>query len=146
MKQYHSAFTNEQNMKKIICIGAAFACISAFVGCGNKNAKTSENTTEADTINLIGQWTTSNPNDSTAQLGIELKENGIASSINMPTLPYDQWTKVNDSTVAIHGKSILDGEEIELTDTFDLDKEKSVLKQRNTDIEYSLSPNSSPSK
>lgn len=93
MKQYHSAFTNEQNMKKIICIGAAFACISAFVSCGNKNAKTSENTTEADTINLIGQWTTSNPNDSTAQLGIELKENGIASSINMPTLPYDKWTK-----------------------------------------------------
>ena len=41
-----------------------------------------------------------------ASKSVELKENGEAATINMETLPYDKWTKVNDSTVVIHGKSV----------------------------------------
>ena len=69
-------------------------------------------------------------------MGVELKANGIAASINMPTLPYDHWKKVNDSIVAIHGTSVFDGEKIELTDTFELNKEKLTLSQHGTDIVY----------
>ena len=94
------------------------------------------NTANVDTINIIGRWTTDAPNDSAVKIGIELKVNGVASSINMPTFRTTIGRKCNDSTVAIHGTSVLDGEKTELTDTFDIDKTKQTLNQRGSDIVY----------
>ena len=113
---------------------AIFATSVIFTSCGNASKKS--NVEKADTVSLLGRWTTIVPTDSTAEVGIELKANGVAASINMPTLPYDRWQKVNDSTVAIHGTSIFDGERTELTDTFHIDKEKQTLNQQGTDIVY----------
>ena len=113
---------------------AIFATSVIFTSCGNVSKKS--NVEKADTVSLLGRWTTIVPTDSTAEVGIELKENGVAASINMPTLPYDRWQKVNDSTIAIHGTSIFDGERTELTDTFHIDKEKQTLNQQGTDIVY----------
>ena len=113
---------------------AIFATSVIFTSCGNASKKS--NVEKADTVSLLGRWTTIVPTDSTAEVGIELKENGVAVSINMPTLPYDRWQKVNDSTIAIHGTSIFDGERTELTDTFHIDKEKQTLNQQGTDIVY----------
>ena len=115
-------------------ISMLFVSSMLFVGCAGLSKKS--NTANVDTINIIGRWTTDAPNDSAVKIGIELKVNGVASSINMPTLPYDHWKKVNDSTVAIHGTSVLDGEKTELTDTFDIDKTKQTLNQRGSDILY----------
>ena len=124
-------------MKKLIFSCFSIFCSSLFViGCGNKSAKISKK--EADTLSLIGKWTTQNPNDSSAVLGVELKANGTATSINMPTLPYDHWKKLNDSTITIHGISIFDGEKTELVDTFLLNTENQTLNQQHTDIVYQL--------
>lgn len=122
-------------MKKdiFICF-SIFATSIIFIGCGNASKKS--NVEKIDTVNLLGRWTTPAPTDTTAEMGVELKANGIAASINMPTLPYDHWKKVNDSIVAIHGTSVFDGEKIELTDTFELNKEKLTLSQHGTDIVY----------
>ena len=70
-----------------------FVSSMLFVGCAGLSKKS--NTANVDTINIIGRWTTDAPNDSAVKIGIELKVNGVASSINMPTLPYDHWKKVN---------------------------------------------------
>lgn len=113
---------------------AIFATSVIFTSCGNESKKS--NVEKADTVSLLGRWTTIVPTDSTAEVGIELKENGVAASINMPTLPYDRWQKVNDSTIVIHGASVFDGEKMELTDTFELNKEKQTLNQCGTDIVY----------
>ena len=113
---------------------AIFATSVIFTSCGNASKKS--NVEKADTVSLLGRWTTIVPTDSTAEVGIELKENGVAVSINMPTLPYNRWQKVNDSTIAIHGTSVFDGEKMELTDTFELNKEKQTLNQCGTDIVY----------
>ena len=113
---------------------AIFATSVIFTSCGNASKKS--NVEKADTVSLLGRWTTIVPTDSTAEVGIELKENGVATSINMPTLPYDRWQKVNDRTIAIHGASVFDGEKMELTDTFELNKEKQTLNQCGTDIVY----------
>ena len=113
---------------------AIFATSVIFTSCGNVSKKS--NVEKADTVSLLGRWTTIVPADSTAEVGIELKANGVAVSINMPTLPYDRWQKVNDSTISIHGTSVFDGEKMELTDTFELNKEKQTLNQCGTDIVY----------
>ena len=93
-----------------------------LVGCAGLSKK--GGAANDDTLSVMGRWTT------------EMKADGVAASVNMPTLPYDRWQKVNDSTVAIHGTSIFDGERTELTDTFHIDKEKQTLNQQGTDIVY----------
>ena len=105
-----------------------------LVGCAGLSKK--GGAANDDTLSVMGRWTTEMPADSAAEMGIELKADGVAASVNMPTLPYDRWQKVNDSTVAIHGTSIFDGERTELTDTLHIDKEKQTLNQQGTDIVY----------
>ena len=122
-------------MKKILSACMVLSALFAVASCNNGNTKGKTEETSPDTLSLIGKWTTTGPIDST-ELGIELKADGTAASINMPTLPYDKWKKTNDSTITIHGRSIFDGETAELTDTFDVDKADNALKQRNTDIIY----------
>lgn len=109
--------------------------MSAFVACGDKQTKT-DNASQTDSVSLAGQWLTSSPNDSASQMGVELKDGGAAASVNMPTLPYDKWQKVDDSTLVIHGVSIFDGNKTELNDTFRLDAQKATLSQLGTDIVY----------
>ena len=87
---------------------AIFATSVIFTSCGNASKKS--NVEKADTVSLLGRWTTIVPTDSTAE--------------------------VNDSTIAIHGTSVFDGEKMELTDTFELNKEKQTLNQCGTDIVY----------
>ena len=92
-----------------------------LVGCAGLSKK--GGAANDDTLSVMGRWTTEMPADSAAEMGIELKA-------------YERWQKVNDSTVAIHGTSIFDGERTELTDTFHIDKEKQTLNQQGTDIVY----------
>ncbi|WP_028896789.1 lipocalin family protein [Prevotella sp. HUN102] len=122
-------------MKKILFACVAVGCLSAFVSCKNTDTKGSEEEAKKDTVSLVGKYTTFTVGDS-IEMGVELKENGEAASINMETLPYDKWTKVNDSTVVIHGKSVFEGQETELNDTFSIDKEGKELNQHDMDIVY----------
>ena len=56
------------------------------------------------TTELIGSWII----DDQYQAGFKLKENGIAESINMATLPYSKW-ELKDNLLLLHGLSIGNG-------------------------------------
>lgn len=122
-------------MKKILFACITVGCLSAFVSCKNADTKAGGEEVKKDSVNLVGKYTTFTVGDS-IEMGVELKENGEAASINMETLPYDKWMKVNDSTVVIHGKSVFEGQETELNDTFSIDKEGKELNQHDMDIVY----------
>ena len=95
-------------MKKFFII--AFAFIS-LITCVNSNP-TSETYSEA-----IGRWIISDSLDTTNNMGIELKTDGIAQSINMATLVYTSWTLTDKANViSITGKSIGNGQIIDFTE------------------------------
>jgi hypothetical protein len=56
------------------------------------------------TTELIGSWII----DDQYQAGFKLKENGIAESINMATLPYSKW-ELKDNLLVMYGLSIGNG-------------------------------------
>lgn len=110
-----------------------FLLIAVMVlGC-NGNKQTSSKTDNDSTINVEGSWTMSNPEDSAGVIGVKLMAGGKAESINMPTLPYSSWQQTGD-TVVLKGKSIIDNEAENITDTCIVDENKmSII---GTDIVY----------
>jgi ADP-ribosylglycohydrolase len=66
-----------------------------------KNEKVSKSKTEKETDSLIGSWVEPNPINENEFQGIEIKENGIAESINMATLIYKKWWKEADKLVLV---------------------------------------------
>lgn len=70
---------------------------------------------------LTGQWIEPVPGTSDAIQGIELKENGDATSINMATLQYKRWNREGDRLI-LSGESIGNHQTIAFTDTFEIGK------------------------
>lgn len=70
---------------------------------------------------LTGQWIEPIPGNPDAIQGIDLKENGEASSINMATLQYEQWSREGDRLI-LSGESIGNHQTIAFADTFEIGK------------------------
>lgn len=75
---------------------------------------------------LTGKWVAPVEGMPNMVEGMDLKENGIASSVNMATLVYESWQATaiagNGDCLILSGKSIGNGLTIEFTDTFKIDK------------------------
>ena len=57
--------------------------------------------------------------------GFELKDDGLASSINMATLVYEKWETIkvdNTDALVLQGKSIGNGQTLSFADTLKIDK------------------------
>ncbi len=68
---------------------------------------------------LLGKWVQPNPLDGSDIQGIEIKEGGIASSINLSTKEYQSWKMFNGRLV-ITSQDNDYGDESETVDTFDI--------------------------
>lgn len=122
-------------MKSPILILSAAAVICLTAACSNKsNSQASSDAPDAAPI--TGKYYTENPEDSTAQMGIDLQDKGVAASINMPTLPYKEWKQLDDTTLVVIGTSKSDDGDIAVSDTFTLDATARSLAQHGTDIVY----------
>jgi len=72
----------------------------------------------------VGQWTASDPINPGEKMGIELKIEGEASSINMATLPIDSWELQGQvDRIILKGRSLGNGESI------DFEKEVSIVEK-----------------
>lgn len=88
--------------------------------------------------NIEGQWVESVPGMENQLQGIDLKEGGNASSINMATLQYKKWEK-KGNTLILYGKSIGNHETISFSDTLSIEKltnDELTLKKGNFTISY----------
>lgn len=65
---------------------------------------------------LTGEWIEPIPGMPGQFQGISLKEKGIAESINMATLQYENWDRIG-GLLFLKGKSIGNGQTIDFTDT-----------------------------
>lgn len=118
-------------MKAINILPFFFLAVT-ILGC-NGNKQTSRKADNDSTINIEGSWTMPNPEDSGGVIGVKLMAGGKAESINMPSLPYSSWQQTGD-TVILKGKSIIDNEAENITDTCIVDEYKmSII---GTDIVY----------
>lgn len=109
-----------------------FLLVATVLSC-NGNKQTGSNTDNDSTISAEGSWTMPNPEDSAGVIGVKLMAGGKAESINMPTLPYSSWQQKGD-TVVLKGKSIIDNEAEDVTDTCILEGNKIYIS--GTDIVY----------
>jgi len=59
------------------------------------NAQRTEATLVINQSTLMGEWVMPNPMDGSSEMGIYIKDGGIAESINMGTLVYQSWRLQN---------------------------------------------------
>ena len=87
---------------------------------------------------LLGDWGTPNPIDGSSEMGIRIKEGGIAESIDQPSLIYRSWRLFNGKLelVAIR-EGGLEEEEITLYDFVSLGPDSLVFKDAEDVYEYS---------
>lgn len=82
--------------------------------------------TETLSDKLMGKWVAPVEGMPDMVEGMDLKENGIASSVNMATLVYEKWATTsingNQDGLILSGKSIGNGLTSEFTDTLKIDK------------------------
>lgn len=115
-------------MKNSIILSALVSFIAfGFVACnGNTSKQASVKETETVSDKLIGKWVAPIEGMPDNVEGMDLKENGIASSINMATLVYEKWETIpiagNQDGLILSGKSIGNGQTIEFSDTLKIDK------------------------
>lgn len=93
-------------MKKTILLFAVLAC---FAACSPENK-------------YLGTWLEPVPGLENQLQGVKIEKGGIASSVNMQTLVYENWTLQGD-TLVLTGKSIGNGQTIEFAENFVLKKE-----------------------
>lgn len=65
---------------------------------------------------IVGEWVQEVPNMPNMTQGIKIEKNGTAESINMNTLKYEKWEKVDDKLI-LSGKSIGNGLTYDFSDT-----------------------------
>lgn len=70
---------------------------------------------------LIGKWVEPIPGMETEIQGVQLEENGKASSINMHTLQYESWSKQGNQLL-LTGKSIGNHQTLSFTDTLTIEQ------------------------
>lgn len=74
--------------------------------------------TDATYAKAVGKWTMPDPIDSQSVMGVELKIEGQASSINMATLPIESWELQGEpDKIVLKGKSIGNGVTSDFTQT-----------------------------
>lgn len=87
---------------------------------------------------IVGEWVQEVPNMPNMTQGMKLEKNGMAESINMNTLKYEKWEKVDDKLI-LSGKSIGNGVTCDFSDTLTIvsltSKELSLQKKQLT-IKY----------
>ncbi len=94
----------KQKTISIIILSILAACTSPK----KENIKTDPNTTSdlnSKRAELIGKWVQPIPGQENEKQGIELRDNGIAVSINMHTLLYEQW-KVSHDTLFLWSRTV----------------------------------------
>ncbi len=82
---------------------------------------------------ITGTWVEPVPGMEGQMQGFELKENGVAASVNMATLQYSGWEKKGNRLI-LSGKSIGNGQTISFSDTLLIEKlseDSLLLKDRN---------------
>lgn len=87
---------------------------------------------------IEGKWVEPIPGMESQVQGINLEEGGKASSINMATLQYENWSKNGDMLI-LSGKSIGNHETISFSDTLiieKLTKDELTLKKGSLTIHY----------
>lgn len=67
----------------------------------------------------VGEWIEVMPVNKQIIQGVNLKEDGTASSIGMATLQYKTW-KISGNQMILEGTSIGNGQTIEFVDTYDI--------------------------
>lgn len=70
---------------------------------------------------IAGTWIEPNPINSKETQGFALKDNGIASSVNMATLQFSKWNLVN-KTLTLNYTSIGNRQTIEGVDTLNIER------------------------
>lgn len=100
-----------------------------------------DETTASMVINqsaLLGDWVMPNPIDGSSEMGIRIKEGGVAESIDQPSMIYRSWRLFNGKLelVAIREGGI-EEEEINLYDIVSLGADSLVFKDSEDVYEYS---------
>lgn len=83
-----------QKALSLMMLGILTACTSS------KKENTKVNSESGDHIRmaeLVGKWIQPVPGKENEKQGIELHDNGVATSINMHTLLYEQWEVSHDT-------------------------------------------------
>ena len=131
-------------MKKSFVFAFLLLCLTCTFSCKNgQGSSSANNDNDSDSVetmteeNILGDWTTTNPNDSAQEMGVRIENGGKASSINMASYPYDRWKKGSTpSTLILHGKSIGNGETLDVNDTADVNIEEGTMSLRGTDVVF----------
>lgn len=71
---------------------------------------------------IQGAWVEPNPIDSTQVQGMQLNQDGTASSINMATLQFKAWNLTTPNTLILNATSIGNGQSTEGADTLTIVK------------------------
>ncbi|WFE84516.1 MULTISPECIES: lipocalin family protein [Parabacteroides] len=104
-------------MKKMITCGFLLPIATlALIACSGNNDLTNQ---------LKGSWVAPINGMPEQMEGFELKDNGLASSINMATLVYEKWETIKldkADALVLQGKSIGNGQTLSFSDTLKIDK------------------------
>ena len=104
-------------MKKTITCGLLLPIATlALIACSGNNDLTNQ---------LNGSWVAPINGMPEQMEGFELKDDGLASSINMATLVYEKWETIkldNTDVLVLQGKSIGNGQTLSFSDTLKIDK------------------------
>ena len=116
-------------------------CFGGFQSGDRIAVVLSNKTTASLVINqsaLLGDWVMPNPLDGSSEMGIRIKEGGIAESIEQPSLTYRSWRLFNGKLelVAIREGG---GDEMEITlyDLVSIGADSLVFKDEEDTYEYS---------
>ena len=86
---------------------------------------------------LLGDWVMPNPLDGSSEMGIRIKEGGIAESIDQPAVIYRSWKLINGKLEIV---SVREGgneeEEVNLYDIISLGSDSLVYKDADDTFEY----------
>lgn len=113
-------------MKNIWSLALGSIFITSLVGCQSEST-------------LQGEWVEPIPGMSGQYQGFVLKNDGVASSINMATIQYEQWKQEGD-LLLLSGKSIGNHQTIAFTDTLSINKitkDSLMLKKGSNTYTYS---------
>lgn len=87
-----------------------------YAGEVGESPKAIKVTADRTYANAIGSWTMPDPIDPDGKMGVEIKVEGAASSINMATLVYSSWELAGtENQIILHAKSIGNGVESDFT-------------------------------
>ena len=104
-------------MKKTITCGLLLPIATlVLIACSGNNNLTNQ---------LKGSWVAPINGMPEQMEGFELKDNGLASSINMATLVYEKWETIKldkADALVLQGNSIGNGQTLSFSDTLKIDK------------------------